>query len=122
MPEEIPGTWVFTEHTKEFFSEQKILGEPPEKLYLRMQKDGSFIARIPEEENHSHWVYRTLAGTWELEYKKDGFLKKNTLNLEIGFPKGTWFFNFSEEKGQLVLWQYIGDPDSMDFMEFIKED
>ena len=66
-----------------------------------------------------------MKGKWKLEHDTTGgsnIKKKNTIQIDLAIANGTHtrYLNFAKENETLVLWQFYGDPDSWEFMEYKK--
>ena len=67
--------------------------------------------------------YYDVKGKWKLEHDTTGnsnIKKKNTLRMALTLPDGeySYYLNFDKQDGTLVLWDFYGDPDSWEFMEY----
>jgi hypothetical protein len=63
--------------------------------------------------------------TWTLEHDvRDSNDRRipNQMKLEVNGPKGpfAWDFGFARDDGTLVLWEFYGDPDQWEFLEYAK--
>ncbi len=70
-------------------------------------------------------IYHEVMGNWKLEHDKTGdsnVKKKNTLQLQLPLSKSTsyHYLNFDKKDGKLILWNFYGDPDSWEFIEYTK--
>lgn len=54
--------------------------------------------------------------SWELQDQE-----QQTVQLSLEIDKSRVAFRIAEESGQLLLWQYAGDPDAWKYFEFTKE-
>lgn len=63
--------------------------------------------------------YVPVNGTWKLEHDTQG-KKVNTLRLELPFDgvDHIQYWNFARDHGVLILWNYHGDPDQWEFVEY----
>jgi hypothetical protein len=46
--------------------------------------------------------------------------EQQTLHIRLDVDKSDVIFRLAEQKGQLLLWQYAGDPDAWRYFEFAK--
>ena len=65
-------------------------------------------------------------GRWKLEHNTTGgsnIHKTNALSLEIKMPEMTdnRYLNFAEQDNKLILWNFYGDPDSWEFLEYERD-
>ena len=70
--------------------------------------------------------YYDVQGTWKLEHDTTGgsnFGKKNAIRLELPLPNTTHlsYLNLDKRDNALVLWSFYGDPDSWEFIEYMKQ-
>jgi hypothetical protein len=52
---------------------------------------------------------------WDLQDRE-----QQSLHIRLDVDKSDVVFRLAEEKGQLLLWQYAGDPDAWRYFEFAK--
>lgn len=70
-------------------------------------------------------TYHDVKGGWKLEHNTTGdsnIKKKNAIKLELSLPTmtRTCYLNFDMRDSALILWNFYGDPDSWEFMEYTK--
>jgi hypothetical protein len=70
--------------------------------------------------------YLAAKGSWRLEHDTTGnsnIKKKNALRIELLVEGANHLshLNFARENGALVLWNYHGDPDQWEFVEYRRE-
>lgn len=136
--------WLPDRNLKEYVTEQDVVGIwslQPESLALltrdefktnstyqyniRFFEDGScsFHSVIAEFQGGD---YCDVKGTWELKHDITGdsnVEKKNTVRIDLLIENKAVvrYLNFDKEDGALVLWQFYGDPDSWEFLEYKKK-
>jgi len=71
-------------------------------------------------------IYRACGGTWHLEHDTTGdstVRKANAIKMELGVGNGTHirYLNFVGGGPRLRLWNYHGDPDSEEYIEYERE-
>ncbi len=71
-------------------------------------------------------VYHDVSGRWTLERDStsgSNLTRKNVLAITLIEPEMTisTSLDFDREEGKLVLWSFLGDPDSWEFMEYTKD-
>ena len=94
---------------------------------LTLNADGSCQAETvldpsdPSPTGSGTWVSPSIPCRWQLA---DG--KHQTLDVLLSLDQNTprhlthLTFYFDQERGTLVLWQYVTDPDAWKYMEFKK--
>ena len=70
--------------------------------------------------------YVDAAGTWDLEHNSLGdsnIRKRNTLHIQFSSEGTTCgvYQNFAREGGEIILWNYYGDPDLGEFIEYRRQ-
>ena len=68
-------------------------------------------------------TYHDEKGTWKLEHDTAGnsnVKKKNAIRIELALPNTRYVFylNLDKRDQAFVLWNFYGDPDSWEFMEY----
>lgn len=115
---EVIGTWVLDSNCSAVGQHNTIdryIPDPakPHQIILHANGTCQFLSVI-ENISGPH-PYRLLNGTWKLETDKEN-PSGSRLSLNLG---RLWTdYEFREEKGTLILWQYWGDPDSCNFIEY----
>ena len=124
--DELIGVWIHTSDTKRIIARDKPSGTRPLKCHITLHKDGT----CDFDSVYGHYksfAYRKSSGRWTLEHDTEGNSnrrKKNAIAFDInasGFA-GNMYLNLKEKNGKLILWAWYGDPDSREFIEYIKED
>ncbi|MEM6855227.1 MAG: hypothetical protein AAF593_12540 [Planctomycetota bacterium] len=118
---EVVGVWRLTEESLELLTRDGFV--PASNSYtLTFHADGSlqFDSIIDEFRGGT---YRSSQGTWRLAHNTMGdsnVEKTNVIEIQLRSGQAVQHrtLNFDEEDGQLVLWNYYGDPDSLEFMEY----
>ena len=87
--------------------------------------DGSCLFQSVESFSEKH-RYVSASGIWKLEHDTQGdsnIRKKNALRLELSVDGETHsrYLNFAREHGALILWNYHGDPDQWEFVEYRRD-
>lgn len=123
---EIVGVWRLTDESLELLQRDGFVADPDIDYTLALHADGvlQFDSVI---DDFRSGTYQTIGGTWRLDHNSEGdsnIEKPNVLEMELRSPGSTHFrsLNFGEEEGQLILWNYYGDPDSWEFMEYERID
>jgi hypothetical protein len=96
----------------------KYLMRTPEVSRIDLSPDGRCDLRdfVDGEDLHSG------AGTWKIEDESDDGSKRKHSVLRIGFPihgkQGFFSLYFTRRHGKIILWQYHGDPDGREYVEY----
>jgi hypothetical protein len=120
----VVGTWRMTERSLEHLERAGFKRKSPHDYRLTFNTDHKCeFASVLE------WMgpptYLKVPCTWRLEHDVEGFSNRSKANiLRITFdlagkPHGL-DQNFAREEGELVLWQYHGDPDMWQFIEYTR--
>ena len=124
--EELIGVWVHTSDTERIIARDKPSGTRPLKFHLTLYRDGTCDFNAVYE-SYDSFAYRQSSGRWRLEHDTEGNSnrrKKNAIAFNIkapGFPRNM-YLNLKERDEKLILWDWYGDPDSREFIEYVKEE
>ncbi|MHC4167440.1 MAG: hypothetical protein ACYSWQ_10820 [Planctomycetota bacterium] len=124
--EELVGVWVPTAATQRIIAKEEPSGTEPLKCYITLHADGTCEFDSVYDHHYSP-AYRKSPGTWTLEHDTEGnsnVRKKNAIAFDMESKEfaGNMYLNLKEKKGKLVLWEWHGDPDSWEFIEYVKEE
>ena len=124
--DELIGVWIPTSGTERIIAQDKPSGTRPEKCHLKLNRDGT-CEFDSVYGSYSSFAYRKTTGTWALEHDTDGnsnVRKKNAIAFDMQSREfaGNMYLNITENKGKLILWEWHGDPDSCEFIEYEKEE
>jgi hypothetical protein len=124
--EDLIGVWIHTPSTERIIARYKPSGTRPTKCHLALYRDGtcdfdSVYGR------YDSFAYRKTSGNWILEHDTEGnsnIRKKNAIAFDMKSREfaGNMYLNITEKKGKLILWEWHGDPDSREFIEYMKEE
>jgi hypothetical protein len=119
-PSEVVGIWTLTKESFEDIktdTEAKSLQGPHTDFTINLKPDGTV-------------VYRSLlqmpvrkvdcSGRWEV---RPSYNARNSSMLTLYFDANgehQHSLEFTEEQGNLVIWEYLGDPDSWRLVEYKK--
>ena len=124
---DVVGTWKLTSQSLGQLTRDGYIVDPSHALSITFHADGTLeFASVMD--GISGWgTYVEGLGNWALEHDTSGdsnIEKMNALRLDIGGAEviDRRYLNFAEEDGQLLLWNYYGDPDSWEFMEYERRD
>ena len=124
--DELIGVWVHTSDTERIIARDKPSGTRPSKCHLTLYKYGTCDFNVVYE-GYDCFAYRNSSGHWKLEHDTEGNSnrrKKNAIAFDMeapGFP-GNMYLNLRKKDGRLILWDWYGDPDSREFIEYVKEE
>ncbi len=123
--DELIGVWIHTPETERIIARDKPSGTRPSTCHLTLYSDGTCHFNAVYG-GYGSFAYRDSSGLWKLEHDTEGNSnrrKKNAVAFDIkaqGFP-GNMYLNLKEKDGKLILWDWYGDPDSREFIEYVKD-
>lgn len=125
-PDEIEGTWVLTAQAKKMISKHSCSGTPPAVCNIVFLSDGTCIFHSVYNAFGPDLKYLRSQGKWKLEHDSNGnsnIKKKNALHLDMDSKEfySNTYLNFTEKKGELLLWSFVGDPDSWQLITYQKK-
>jgi hypothetical protein len=124
--DELVGVWIHTSGTERIIAQDKPSGVKPSKCHIILYQDGT-CEFDSVYDNFSSLEYFKFSNRWTLEHDTMGnsnIRKKNAISFDInerGFA-GKMYLNLKEEDGKLILWEWYGDPDSGEMIEYKKEE
>lgn len=120
-PSEIVGTWRLTPESLRLLERDGFKPLPDQTFTMTFAEDGA--ARFASIDPWEPTTYAVRAGTWALVHgTPQGRTNVLELRLQGAGESGTSFvnWNFDEVGGSLVLWSFLGDPDSWEFVEYTR--
>jgi hypothetical protein len=122
--QDVVGRWNFQPESIALVVRDGFKTNPTHQYHIQFLKDGTCAFRSVVDEFQGG-NYRDVKGKWKLEHDTTGgsnIKKKNTIQIDLSIANGTHtrYLNFDKVDGTLVLWQFYGDPDSWEFMEYKK--
>ena len=123
---DVVGVWKMSADSLKLLTREGFQPEASYKYTLTLKPDGKChfaSANVGITEG----IYMIADGEWKLEHVTTGdskFLKKNVLNIALNNANiDTIYitniqFNFTQKRGNLLLWNYFGDPDSCEYIEY----
>ena len=122
--QDVVGRWNFQPESIALVVRDGFKTNPTHQYHIQFLKDGTCAFRSVVDEFQAG-NYRDVKGKWKLEHDTTGgsnIKKKNTIQIDLSIANGTHtrYLNFDKVDGTLVLWQFYGDPDSWEFMEYKK--
>jgi hypothetical protein len=119
--QEVMGVWHLTEKSAAMLHEYNIISNPLDSTFTLFEANRCALVKfVCDEELVSENC------TWKIEHdlpQGRGPLKRNELQIATlaGKAGGICRLNISSDGGQLVLWQYLGDPDGRRYVEYIRD-
>ena len=121
-PEDVVGNWRLTESTVKLVRANGATISDSVHPGLQISRDGTcYFASVVHRPEAIEYVEGTC--TWKLEHDTTGdsnIRKRNALRLTI-LNEGTKrieYLNFAGDHRGLTLWNYLGDPDLGQFIEY----
>jgi hypothetical protein len=123
---ELIGVWIHNSSTERIIARDKPSGTRPSKCHLTLHRDGTCDFDSVYG-SYDSFAYRKSSGSWTLEHDTEGNSnrrKKNAIAFDMDSPEfaGNMYLNIKEKKGKLILWEWHEDPDSWEFIEYVKEE
>ncbi len=107
---DLAGTWTRLSPNAQQIAKYKLIPEPPASLTLN---EGGICQ--PGTDTFCAWrVKHDLPG-------HNGSTLPNQVSVElrtVGMRPQTWNFGVGKEAGKLRLWEFLGDPDQWEFVEY----
>lgn len=116
---EVIGAWKLRDESLSLALQDGYKPAPGAIHQLDVRADGS--CRYRSIRSSYPPSFEEFEGSWRI---KPAFGEKQIYELSISIAKkgGSMFsVYFTEEKGQLVIWEYLGDPDSGTYLKFDKQ-
>jgi hypothetical protein len=122
--QDVVGVWSLQPESLSLLTRDGFKADSSHMYQIQFQADGACSFRSVVDE-FSGGTYHDAKGEWKLEHDTTGgsnIEKKNTIEMNLSLPNGRHiqYLNFDKVDGSLVLWQFYGDPDSWEFMEYKK--
>jgi hypothetical protein len=101
-------------------------GDSGDRYSIVFAEDGSCSFRSVLED-FSGGEVKNIEGKWGLHHDTHGnsnIRKDNAIEMQLqdGEMERWLWLNFDRRDGRLVLWSFYGDPDSWEFIEYVKEE
>lgn len=122
--QDVVGRWNFQSESIALVVRDGFKTNPTHQHHIQFLENGTCVFRsVVVVVGGGH--YHDVKGKWKLEHNTTGgsnIKKKNTIQIDLAIANGirTRYLNFNKEDETLVLWQFYGDPDSWEFMEYKK--
>ena len=121
---DVVGTWRLTDEALTLLNNGAFKSEESHANTVSFREDGTCeFHSVMNDPTGS--VYRELSGTWTLTHDtKSGanVRRKNSLDMTLQADDLTIYtgLSFDRVDGELVLWEFYGDPDMWEFVEYLK--
>ena len=116
------GTWYLSARSLALLERDGFRRGTDHRYTVTLNPDRScaFDSVLDEAKGGSHV---TTACTWRLEHDTRGdsnIQKANALRIqfELNGVRQGHYLNFARERSTLILWNYYGDPDAWEFIEY----
>lgn len=122
VDKDVIGTWSMSSNSLTLLVRDGFRAAATNHYFITFSADGtcSFqsVESFPGKIRHL-----SVSGTWKLEHDTQGdsnIKKKNAIYLKLPVEGGRYgkYLNFAREHGVLILWNYHGDPDQWEFIEY----
>jgi hypothetical protein len=117
---ELSGAWQLTARSLELLERDGFHRNPDSRYRLTLTADGECQFESVVDDFKGGTDVRAPC-TWRLEHDAadDSSIKRANI-LRVSFrPDGrVLHFSFARQGGELILWNYYGDPDSWEFIEY----
>jgi hypothetical protein len=119
---DVTGTWRLTAASLALLNRDGFKGAPEQRYTIVLKKDGQLNFASVISDFHTG-TYMECQGTWNLGHdtrESSGLRVANTLRMRLKTASADRFtgMGFAETDGRLVLWDFYGDPDSWEFIEY----
>jgi hypothetical protein len=121
---DVIGTWKMTTNSLALLTRDGFRSDPAQTYTITFRKNGTCLFQSVEEFAQKG-TYVSASGVWKLghDIKPGGNAKvKNLLQMELDVDRATHFrdLGFTREHGVLMLWEFYGDPDEWEFIEYAR--
>lgn len=113
---DLVGTWVLTAESLKLLKRDGY--QDAEQVQQIVFKDDGRCEYSGVEIYKPKLSYKSTQGSWKLKHdvKESGGTKANAIELPVAGE-----LNLARKDGVLILWAFYGDPDSWEFMEYVKK-
>ena len=119
---DVVGTWKLTAESLQLLQRDKFQTAPEHLYTIAFRLDGTCtFASVDNDFYNNH--YEVVEGTWRVEHNTRGdsnVTKRNALCLDLQ-GRMCWLNFDRDEQKRLLLWNYYGDPDMWEFLEYIPQ-
>jgi hypothetical protein len=123
--DDVIGRWKMTSKSLGLLTRDGFRSEPAHAYMISFNKDGTCLFQSVEAFVQKG-RYISASGVWKLghEVKRGSNVRvKNVIQMELNVDGGTHFrdLSFTREAGVLILWEFYGDPDQWEFIEYARD-
>ena len=117
--QDLIGVWSLRESSVELLKRNGLECSSDHAHTLVLELDGT--CQFESIYDGMQLVHLSSPATWKLVHDAkacSNVTRKNAIELDI--ERRLTCLNIDREDGQLILWQYHGDPDAWDFVEYVR--
>lgn len=121
---DVEGKWTLTTNSLALLTRDGFSAKEHGTYTIDFRPDGS-LSYQSVLAGFQTGTYLSVQGTWDLQHDTtahSNIRSKNAIDMTLNTPEGTHSRGllFDKDKDGLILWEYYGDPDSLEFMEYRK--
>lgn len=121
---DVVGKWALTTNSLGLLARDGFNADEHSAYTIDFRTDGTLAYQSVLAGFHTG-TYLNIQGTWELQHDTkahSNIRSKNAIEMTLNAPNMTYSRGllFDKDKHGLILWEYYGDPDSWEFMEYRK--
>ena len=121
---EVVGKWVLTTNSLGLLTRDGFNANEHSVYMIEFRTDGTLAYQSVLAGFHTG-TYQNVQGTWVLQHgtkAHSNIRSKNAIDMTLKTSGGTHSRGllFDKDKHGIILWEYYGDPDSWEFMEYRK--
>lgn len=121
---DIIGKWALTSNSLALLTRDGFTPDEHSAYTIDFRTDGTLAYQSVLAGFHTG-TYLNIQGAWELQHDTtdhSNIRSKNAIDMTLTTPEGTQSrgLMFDTDRHGLILWEYYGDPDSWEFMEYRK--
>jgi hypothetical protein len=122
--DDVIGRWKMTTKSLGLFARDGFRSEPAQTYTITFHKDGTCVFHsIEHSASAPKGTYILASGVWKLAHdvkRGANVMVKNAVQTELNVGGTTVFrdWDFTREDGVLMLWDFYGDPDQWEFIEY----
>ena len=119
---DVIGTWRMSTNSLALLVRDGFRSAPTNHCTIALLADGTCSLQSISSFSGEH-RYASVSGTWKLEHDTQlgaNIKTANTLRLDLPFERVNQlqYWHFAREGGVLILWNFHGDPDQWEFIEY----
>jgi len=122
---DVIGRWKMTTNSLSLLTREGFRSEPAHSYTIQLHKDGTCLFQSVEA-FATKGTYISASGIWKLGHdikRGDNARVKNVIQMELDVGGVTHFadLNFTRQDGVLMLWEFYGDPDQWEFIQYARD-